>query len=490
MSFLSLFDNNTSKIEEDIMYKHKEFLHSQMNKRLWICQALFYAVVTIAIVFTGCDSTGVDGMSSQSSTDNKKLNQVPSATDTTSANDGLTIVDISGITATNFVTAGTGTFSKSPETIEIEIPAGATIEQVYLYWARRGSENDPAPSKIQVKETVYTGNIVGGPVDMITSSESRAPVTHRVDLTSEGIITPGMNSFTVQDDPVDPAESLGASVIVFYSFGGEKSDLVLYDGVDFLWADATSPDSDQQEALKTAEPVTFTFDPAGSDRTAELTLFIGDVEEVDAADRPNSLKITVGDEPTIILGSDSGPGAEPIFQAFQGAEWDNFIHSINIPAGVTEVTVEPISGTGDNPASLVWSLAGLSVPVPTQVVGQGCTPGYWKQPHHFDSWTSYEPDDSIEDPFDIPGSLDLVRPEQGKAEELTLLEGLELRGGKVNALIRHATAALLNASNTDVSYDLSESEVISQFNDAVSGGDIEATKNEFESFNEQGCPLN
>ncbi|WP_073065954.1 hypothetical protein [Fodinibius roseus] len=70
------------------------------------------------------------------------------------------------------------------------------------------------------------------------------------------------------------------------------------------------------------------------------------------------------------------------------------------------------------------------------------------------------------------------------------MEGLELRGGKVNALIRHAVAALLNASNPDVSYDLSVSEVVEKFNDSVSGGDIEATKNNFESFNEQGCPLN
>lgn len=45
------------------MYKHKK----RMNKRLWIGQALFYAVLTITIVFTGCDTTGIDGTSSQSS---------------------------------------------------------------------------------------------------------------------------------------------------------------------------------------------------------------------------------------------------------------------------------------------------------------------------------------------------------------------------------------------------------------------------------------
>lgn len=469
-------------------YTNRKKTHPGMKIWSLIHRVGFYVILAITLLtFYSCEQS-INNAQEEDANDNV-LNQVPTGTVTT-ANDGLELLDISGITATNFVTAGTGTFSQTTETIEIEIPADATIEQVYLYWARRGSENSPASSDIEVNGTGYTGNIVGGPVDMTSTFESEAPITHRVDLTGAGIISPGTNTINVQDDPADPAESLGASLLVFYSLDGEESDLVLYDGVDFLWADATSSDPEQEEALKNAEPVTFTFDPAGSDRNAELTLFIGDVETADATDRPNSLKITIGDESPIILGSDSGTGADPVFQSFQGAEWDNFIHSINIPAGVTEVTVEPISGTGNDPASLVWSLAGLSVPVLTQDGGQGCTPGYWKQSHHFDSWTSYEPEDSIEDPFDVPSSLDLVRPEQGKVEDLTLLEGLELRGGKVNALVRHAIAALLNASNPDVDYDLSVSEVVEKFNDAVSGGDINATKNEFESFNEQGCPLN
>lgn len=62
------------------------------------------------------------------------------------------------------------------------------------------------------------------------------------------------------------------------------------------------------------------------------------------------------------------------------------------------------------------------------VVYDGCAPGYWKQPHHSDSWISYLPGESIEDPYYVPGSLELIQPEQGLAKELTLLEVLELRG--------------------------------------------------------------
>jgi hypothetical protein len=114
--------------------------------------------------------------------------------------------------------------------------------------------------------------------------------------------------------------------------------------------------------------------------------------------------------------------------------------------------------------------------------GEGCTPGYWKQEHHFDSWTApYTPDTKFCDVFDCAPPLDM-----------TLLEVLEQGGGKLIALGRHTVAALLNAASPDVSYDLSSAAVISMFNDAYPGDkdDYENLKNVFEGFNEQGCPLN
>ncbi len=121
--------------------------------------------------------------------------------------------------------------------------------------------------------------------------------------------------------------------------------------------------------------------------------------------------------------------------------------------------------------------------------GEGCTPGYWKQPQHFDSWVSFAPTDLFSSVFNLPSAL--ARPEQNvNPASLTLLAALELRGGDVNALMRHAVAALLNAANPDVNYDLSTAQVIAAFNAAIAGGDIEGTKDEFADFNEQGCPLN
>jgi hypothetical protein len=109
--------------------------------------------------------------------------------------------------------------------------------------------------------------------------------------------------------------------------------------------------------------------------------------------------------------------------------------------------------------------------------GEGCTPGFWKQRQHFNSWTSYAPSNLFSTVFEdaFPGK--------------TLLDVLKQGGGGLNALGRHTIAALLNAASTDVSYDLSVADVINKFNAVFPGGDYETLKDEFEDFNQQGCPL-
>jgi len=113
--------------------------------------------------------------------------------------------------------------------------------------------------------------------------------------------------------------------------------------------------------------------------------------------------------------------------------------------------------------------------------GEGCTPGYWKQEQHFDSWRNpYDPGDSFNTYFDnaFPG--------------MTLLEVLKQGGGGLNALGRHTVAALLNAASAGVDYAFSPASVIASF-DAVYPGtkdDYETLKDTFERENERGCPLN
>jgi hypothetical protein len=143
------------------------------------------------------------------------------------------------------------------------------------------------------------------------------------------------------------------------------------------------------------------------------------------------------------------------------------------------------TGTVDNTQGFLVTFTNMVTPTGG---GEGCTPGYWKQPQHFDSWVGYAPGDDFDSVFD-PDDVGLRRPETGSTADITLLEALGLRGGGVNALIRHTVAALLNASNTGVSYDLTVADVLAKYTAAI-GGDVEGQKDEFVGFNEQGCPLN
>jgi hypothetical protein len=111
---------------------------------------------------------------------------------------------------------------------------------------------------------------------------------------------------------------------------------------------------------------------------------------------------------------------------------------------------------------------------------EGCTPGYWKQEQHFDSWVGYLPSDNFADVFG--------RPVSG-----TLLDALKQGGGGLAALGRHAVAALLNASSPDVdsvaAFDTT-AEVIAAYQAAFDAEQYSTTKNMFEASNEAGCPLN
>lgn len=107
---------------------------------------------------------------------------------------------------------------------------------------------------------------------------------------------------------------------------------------------------------------------------------------------------------------------------------------------------------------------------------EGCTPGYWKQPHHLGNWTGYAPTDLFADVFGVsyPG---------------TLLDALNARGGGMHALARHAVAALLNQANPDVNYRWTLEQIVGVVQEAFSSGDYEFAKGLLEEWNEAGCDL-
>lgn len=121
----------------------------------------------------------------------------------------------------------------------------------------------------------------------------------------------------------------------------------------------------------------------------------------------------------------------------------------------------------------------LPPPPPLPPASAGCTPGYWKQAQHFDSWPApYTPGMAFGSVFAdaFPG--------------MSLLDVLKQGGGGLKALGRHSVAALLNAGNDDVQNGMTTDQVIAAFNAAFDSGDFETQKEIFAELNELGCPLN
>ncbi len=112
---------------------------------------------------------------------------------------------------------------------------------------------------------------------------------------------------------------------------------------------------------------------------------------------------------------------------------------------------------------------------------QGCSPGFWK--NNTGAWEVYEPTTLFKDVFNEVDNLD---------ENLTLEEASGLGGGGINALARHAVAALLNAAHTDVNYPKNVDTVITKTKEAFNSEDaekIEELKDTFDEYNNLGCPL-
>jgi hypothetical protein len=146
-------------------------------------------------------------------------------------------------------------------------------------------------------------------------------------------------------------------------------------------------------------------------------------------------------------------------------------------APVTSNTATGAVG-GDRGILVVFTNTALPPPPPPPG-DEGCTPGYWKQAHHFDSWTApYTPTTLFSAVFEnaFPG--------------MTLDEVLGQGGGGLKALGRHTVAALLNAASSGVEYPLTTAQVISGFNAVFPGGDYETLHLRWAAFNEAGCPLN
>ena len=97
----------------------------------------------------------------------------------------------------------------------------------------------------------------------------------------------------------------------------------------------------------------------------------------------------------------------------------------------------------------------------------------------------------------IPG-VRVRRPDAFGVDNSTLLAALSFQGGTALAdaarlLLHHAVAALLNASHPGVDYPRTPASIIADVNAALASGSrstMLALKNQLDSDNNLGCPLN
>lgn len=120
-------------------------------------------------------------------------------------------------------------------------------------------------------------------------------------------------------------------------------------------------------------------------------------------------------------------------------------------------------------------------------VGKGCTPGFWK--NHTSTWPPpYNADQLFESVFTVPTAYAATLGSPNSLGDV-----LHLGGGCQQALGRHGVAAFLNAVMLGATaFGISSAAVVSAVNSALATEDcvqIESTKDNLESFNEQSCPL-
>jgi len=260
---------------------------------------------------------------------------------------GLTVAPGTGIVA-----AGVGLSGPVDGTITVDVPAGATVEQVLLYWAGENAiGNIVDDSTITVEGNTVTGDLIG-----TTSLTSDQASTFRADITGLGLVSAGLNTLDIEDLDFK-TKNYGAGVLVIFDDGLSPLSVIdIRDGHDHAYIN--NPIS---LALRETDLQTFTFPPAASSRTATLAMFFGDAEP----GRPDEIEITIDNVTTTLVNELKGS---------DDPEWDTILETLTIPAGVTEVTVQAFSrGSPGTPDSFGWMLATLSVGLECQECKGGVT---------------------------------------------------------------------------------------------------------------------
>ena len=160
---------------------------------------------------------------------------------------------ISIASGTGYVAAGVGLKDVQPGNIDINVPAGVSIEQVLLYWEGQMTTNVPGDNSILADANPVVGTLIGGQAYFFSGAYSSS---YRADITALGLVTNGANSIAISGMDFDRRNN-GAGILVIYDDGGDKAEIDLVDGIDLAYHAFASP-------RDTTVPQTFNFAAATS----------------------------------------------------------------------------------------------------------------------------------------------------------------------------------------------------------------------------------
>lgn len=378
------------------------------------------------------------------------------------------------VSATHSAAAGVGLNLGQPGTISLEVPAGAVVKQVLVYW--EGLDWLPtdhgATAPLVVGGVGITGSRIGGPTDLFGSAWSS---TFRADITGLNLVGPGTNLISISGSDFTRFND-GAGIVALYDLPGATTLVQVADGNDIANELLAAPGNN-------TAPVSFSFPPQPVDRTIPVDLFLASF---------------FPDRASVILFFVDGIQIDFVIDAIghgDGASWTTVHHDVFIPAGAQSLTIQavPLEIQQDptifkGTAKFVWLTATANFEV-TQPAPGGLTPGFWK--NHSGCWDNLGKDatQTVKHFQGFNASFNVTAAQSGLADSVTLLQAAGVNGGGKNALARHASAALANA-DSKIGYAYSLAQVKALYRDgvgAIAGPEsVESAKNKFEAANETG----
>ncbi len=257
---------------------------------------------------------------------------------------GVTSASLAG--GTGMAVGGVGLIDvPQPQDIFVAVPQDAVVTQVLLYWIDEFYLQTAPDDTVVVNGVEVVGEPIGGPTNFFSVVYFE---TYRADITDLGLVGPGANTIEI-DGLVNSFRTTGAGVLVVYDEAGADAELQLLDGLDLAYWRLAPP-------LDTTVPISFAFEAADYMRIAKVPVLVGSVGDA----RPNVTEFVVGSDVYRV---------PDLFTSLDGVEWDAQLIEVDIPAGVTSMSMQLLSesdGTPGNPASMAWCTAGLVLDPPEE----------------------------------------------------------------------------------------------------------------------------